>query len=82
MSNGILLRREKICFCFFLEDNNKRLILDLNNVYYLSNKFCNFINLIYLNDNNIYHDNKNRTLYYIKIRKILAQTIIKRTIIF
>lgn len=78
VNNSIFIKTfpewKKICLHFALEDNSKRLIFDFNNVYYLLNSLCNFVSLICLNDNNIYHDNKNRALYYYKTRRVLGQT--------
>lgn len=72
-SNGTSLRIRKICFCFFLEDNSKNLIYDLNNINYFSNSSYNLVSFTYLNNHVIYYENKNKMLYQFKTRRILAQ---------
>lgn len=73
ISNGTLLGQGKIHLYFTLKDNIKRLILNLNNMYYLLNSPSNLVSLAYLNDNDIYHDIKNEVWYYLKTFRILAQ---------
>lgn len=48
--------------------------LTLNNVYYLPSSPSNLVSLALLNDNKIYLDNKNETLYDIETKEILAST--------
>lgn len=48
--------------------------LTLNNVYYLPSSPSNLVSLALLNDNKIYLDNENETLYDSKTKEILAST--------
>lgn len=61
--NGVLLGRRKIQLRLSLEDDLKNLILNLQNVYYLLNSFCNLVNLGFFNNNGYYHDNEYKNLY-------------------
>lgn len=65
--------QRKIHLCFALDNDNEGLILDLNNVYYIPNSFCNLVSLVCPNNNDIYHDNENEALYYCKTWRVLAQ---------
>lgn len=64
---------EKICLYLALEDDSKGLIFNLNSMYYLPNSPCNLVSLACLNDNDIYYDNKNETLYHCITQRVLAQ---------
>lgn len=72
--NGTLPRRKKIRLCLALKNNSKRLILDLNNVYYLPNSPCKPVSLACLNESDIHHGNENEMLYHLETRRVLAQT--------
>lgn len=72
--NRVLLERNKIWLRLGLENNLKDLILNFYNVYYLSNSLCNLVSLGSFNNSGIYHNNKNKNLYEINSKKILAQT--------
>lgn len=47
-------------------------VLDLKNVYYLPSSLSNLISLGLLNNHNIYHDNKNKTLYNREMKEVLT----------
>lgn len=68
----IFTSHKKIQLYFSLKNNSKRLISNLNNIYYLLNNLYNLVNLAYLNDSDIYYNNKNKILYYYKTKKVLA----------
>ncbi len=55
-----------------LEDESKEIILNLWNVFYLSNSPSNLISLSFLNDAGIYYDNKQQAPYSKDSRKLLA----------
>lgn len=42
-------RKSKMCFKLSLKNDMKGLILNLYNIYYLSNNFCNFVSIKLLN---------------------------------
>ncbi len=73
ISDRISLDREKIRLRLALKDKSKGLIFNLYNVFYLSNSPCNPLNFGLLNNSGIYHDTKNKTLYEIHTRQVLAQ---------
>lgn len=51
----------------------KNIILDFNDVFFLSNSLCNLINLILLNNHKIFYNNKNKTLYDLDTKEVLTQ---------
>lgn len=73
ISNRVSLGRRKIQLRLGLKDGSEGLILNLYNMYYFLNSLCNLVSLSFLNNNGIYYDNKNKTLYKVKTRQILAQ---------
>lgn len=72
-SDRISLGQRKIQLRLALKNGTKGLILNLQNIYYLSNRPCNLVSLGLLNNSGIYHDNENETLYKVQTRPILAQ---------
>lgn len=48
------------------------MILNLSNIYNLLYSPCNMISLNYFNNHDMYQNNKNQILYYIKTRKTLV----------
>ncbi len=56
--DGILPRRGTVQIRLALENGTERVILNLQNVYYLPNSPSNLISLSLLNDASIYYDNK------------------------
>ena len=68
----ISLGRRKIRLKFSLKNSSKRLILNLQNVYYLLKSICNLVSLDLLNDSGIYHNNRNEMLYNVNIRQSLT----------
>lgn len=56
-----------------LKDRTKDLIFNFQNIYYFLNNLCNLVSFGVLNDSRIYYDNKNKTLYQVKSKQILAQ---------
>ena len=69
----MLAKRSKIQLRLGLEDNLEGLILNLQNIYYFSNNPGNLVNLEFLNNSGIYHNNKHKNFYLIGSKKILAQ---------
>ena len=72
MSDGVFLGREKIQLRLTLNDGSERLILNLQNVYYLPTSPCNLVSFGFLNDSDIYYDNENEILYQVQTRQILV----------
>ena len=72
ISNGDSLGRKKIRLCLSLKDGLEGLVLNLYNVFYLPNSPCNLVSLGLLNDNDIFHDNENKTMYQTRSKMILA----------
>lgn len=70
-SEEISLRRKKIRFCLSQKNDSKSVFLNISDVYFFLHGLCNLVSFGCLNNYNIYHDNKNKTLYYVKTRKIL-----------
>ncbi len=71
-SDGISTGRVKVKLRLSLENGLEGVILDLNDVYYLPSSLSNLASLRLLNDHDIYHDNKNETLYDRKTKEVLA----------
>lgn len=71
-SDGILSGRRTIKIRLAKENHSKRLILNLQNIFYLPNNLSNLISLELLNNASIYHNNKNQTLYDKVFSKSLA----------
>lgn len=59
ISNGILLGYKTIKIRLAKEDRSKKLTLNLQKVFYLSNSISNLVSLRFFNNTNIYHNNKN-----------------------
>ena len=74
MSNEVSPGRGKICLHLSLKDNSEGLILKLQSIYYLPNSPCNLVSLGLLNNSEIYHINKRKTLYHVESKKVLAKT--------
>ncbi len=70
--DGISPGRGKIQLRLGLKNGSEELILNLQNVYYLPKSLYNLVSLGLLNDNGIYYDNKNETLYEVNTRQTLA----------
>ena len=62
-SDSILPRRGTVKIRLAKEDSSKELILNLQNIFYLLNSSFNLVNLGFLNNAGIYHNNENQTLY-------------------
>lgn len=71
--NRSLLGRKKIQLQLSLKDSSKSFILNLQNVYYLLSSQCNLVSLKLLNNSKIFYYNKNKILYQLESKKILAQ---------
>lgn len=48
------------------------MILDFNNIFFLSNSLLNLASLALLHNDEIYHGNKNKKLYNLNTKKILV----------
>ena len=68
--DGISLGKGKIRLKLVFKDNSENLILNLQNVFYLPNSPCNLLSLGFLNNSDIYHENKNETFYKIYSKQI------------
>lgn len=68
----ILSRKRKIWLGLGLKNNLKGLILNLENVYYLSNSLYNLVNLGLFNNSNIYYNNEFENFYQIGPKKVLV----------
>lgn len=55
--------QRKIRLRLGLKNGSEGLILNFHRVYYLLYSPCNLVSLDLLNNNGIYHDHKNKTLY-------------------
>ena len=64
--NGILPGERNVKLCFSMINKSKKLVLTLLDYFYLSNSLCNLISLVCLNNNIIFHNNKDANLYSIK----------------
>lgn len=73
ISNGISPGRGKVKLYLSLKDGSKGLVLNLLDTFYLPNSPCNLVSLACLNNSRIFYNNKNKNLYHIKTRQILAQ---------
>lgn len=49
------------------------MIFDLKDVFFLPSNPCNLVSLVLLNKHDIFYNNKNKTLYNLKIKEVLAQ---------
>lgn len=72
-SDEISLGQGQIELYFSQRDNTEGVILDLKVVFFLPNSSCNLVSLPLLNNYSIFYDNKNKTLYDLKIKEVLAQ---------
>lgn len=72
-SNGVSPGRGKLKLRLSLKDGSKGLVLTLANTFYLPNSPCNLVSLGRLNNSGIFHNNKDKTLYHVKSRRVLAQ---------
>lgn len=61
--DSLLLRRKKIKFQLIFKDGSKKIILNLQNIYYFLSSLSNFISLKLLNNSGIIYNNKNKILY-------------------
>lgn len=75
-SEGISPGRGKVRLRLAVSRESERegVTLTLNNVYYLPSSPSNLVSLAVLNDNKIYLDNENETLYDSNTKEILAST--------
>ena len=64
--------RGKIWLKLELENDLEGLILNLQNVYYLSNSLYNLVSLGLFNNSGIYHNNAYKNLYQIGSKKVLV----------
>lgn len=72
-TDGLSPSREKIQLQLKLKDDNKRIILNLQDVYYFPSNACNLMSLRLLNNSKIYYNNQNKTLYQLRSNRLLAQ---------
>ncbi len=70
--DGVSSGRGTVQIRLALEDGSKGIILNLRNVFYLSNSPSNLISLSLLNDVGIYYNNKEQALYDKANQKPLA----------
>lgn len=56
-----------------VKKQHQEIVLNLNNVFFLSNGLYNLVNLALLNNNGICHNNKNKTLYDLKTKDCLLK---------
>lgn len=61
-SDRVFLAKKKLQFWLTLQDELESLILNLQNIYYLSNSLYNLISFNLFNDSGIFYDNKNETV--------------------
>lgn len=73
ISNNVSSGRGKVKLRFFLKDKSERLVLTLQDIFYLPNSPCNLVNLAYLNNSRISHNNKDENLYHVKTHQVLVQ---------
>ncbi len=65
--------REKVPLCLSQKDGSEGVILDLKDVLFLPNSSSNLVSLALLNNNGIFHDNENETLYNVDTKEVSAQ---------
>lgn len=63
---------KKVQLCLSQKDDTKRIILNLKDVFFLLSSPCNFVSLALLNNYKIFYDNKNKTLYNLKTKKVFV----------
>lgn len=68
----ILPRRKIVCLKLRLKDGLEKLILNLQNLYYLPKSPWNFMILRLFNDNSVFDTNKRKNLYKVISKRILA----------
>lgn len=73
IANSFPAVREIIQIWPKLEDGSKEMILNLQNVYCFLSSLCNLMSFKLLNNNKIYYNNRNKTLYQLKSNRVLAQ---------
>ncbi len=71
-ADGVSPGRGTVRIRLALEDRSEGLILNLRNIFYLSNSPYNLVSLGLLNDASVYYDNKRQALYDKISRKPLA----------
>lgn len=59
-SNNVFLGQDKIKLCFFPKNRCKSFVLNLFNIFYLLNIFCNLVKFAHLNNSEIFYNNKNK----------------------
>lgn len=55
------------------KDKTKGVILNFKNVFFLLSSLCNLISLTLLNNHKIFYNHKNKTLYDLETKEMLAQ---------
>lgn len=55
---------------YFLKDSYKKIVLNLNNIFFLFSNPFHLVSLGFLNIYKIFYDNKNKMLYNKKIKKL------------
>lgn len=65
MSDGILTGRGKVWLQLALKNGTKGLVLNFRNFYNLPNSLCNLDSLGLLNNNGIFHENENETMFQV-----------------
>lgn len=73
ISDGILPDQRKVRFYLSQRDGTERAIFDLKDIFFLPSSLYNLVSLALLNNHDIFHNNKNKTLYNLKIKEVLAQ---------
>ncbi len=71
-SDGVFPGQITVQIRLALEDGSERIILNLQNVFYLLNSLSNLISLSLLNDTGIYYNDQQQALYDKSSRKSLA----------
>ena len=72
-SNQTSPGKKSVRFHLAFKDNSERLILNLQNLYYLPSSPCNLVSLALLNNSGIFHDNEHKILYQVQTKQILPE---------
>lgn len=73
ISDSVSPGQEKIRFRLSQKDDLERIILNLQNMFFLPSSQSNLVNLAPLNNCRIFQNKENKTLYNIYLKEILAQ---------
>lgn len=72
-SDGVSPGRGKVRLRLSQKDGSEGVILNLKDVFFLPSSPSNLVSLALLNNNGIFHDNKNETLYDVDTKEVLSQ---------